>query len=120
MIEPEDDLEQSERLPEEIDAPVPRSQKARDAARRSMELQDLRDILGLAAGRRFFMRMIIKTRLMEISYTGEALSGAYNEGMRSVGQFLRDEFLEADRNNVMLAEIEHYRREEEQDNARRK
>ena len=118
-----DDFEEQEqtqaRPVEEIDAPVPRSQKAREALQRAMELQDLRDILSLAAGRRFYMRMLEKTGLLAASYTGEALSSAYNEGMRSVGRFLRDEFMEADRNNVVLAEVEHYS-QEEQDNGRRK
>ena len=117
MIEPEDELPE-ERPVEEIDAPISRSQKARDAIRRNLELQDLRDILATAAGRRFFMKMIIYTGIYARTYTGEALSGAFNEGMRSVGLFLRDEFVEADYNNVMLADVEHRRQEET--NARRK
>jgi hypothetical protein len=90
-----------------------RSKKARDVIRRRVELQDLRDVLSTAMGRRVVMRLLELTGVHRATYTGEPLSGAYNEGMRSVGLFLRDEALEADANQFVLAEVEHRRKEDE-------
>lgn len=91
----------------------PRSAKAKDAMLKRREKDDLRAILALPAGRRFLMRVLEETKIDMLAYTGEPFSTAHNEGMRSVGIFIRDIFKEADFCNYILALTE--RNQEEQD-----
>lgn len=86
----------------------PRSVKAKEAMLKRRDLDDLRAILAMPAGRRFLMRMLDETKVMDISYTGEALSGSFNEGMRHAGLYMLDLFEEADFDNVQLARRERY------------
>ena len=98
-------MTEEERDPNE---PKTRSAKAKEALLKRRETDDLRAIIATESGRRFLMRMLDETKVMGLGYTGEALSGAFNDGMRSVGLFMLDLFEEADFDNVQLARRERY------------
>jgi hypothetical protein len=92
-----------------------RQEKARASLQTRREAQDIRDVMQLAAGRRLFVRIMELTKIHATTFTGEPLSSAYNEGMRSVGLYLRDDFIEADYDHVCLAEREARAPQEELD-----
>lgn len=52
---------------------------------RSQELEDLKWVMSDARGRRFVWRLLSQARVFHASFTGEALSSAFNEGARSAG-----------------------------------
>lgn len=52
---------------------------------RSQELEDLKWVMSDARGRRFMWRLLSQARVFHSSFTGESLSSAFNEGLRSAG-----------------------------------
>lgn len=55
---------------------------------------DLRQVLSTPRGRRFVWRMLSMARIYEQSFTGDALTTAFNEGRRAVGNQLLAELNE--------------------------
>ncbi len=64
--------------------------------KRQQELEDLAEVLALPAGQRFFSRMLQLSNYLGASYAPgqtrvDALTMAYNEGLRRMGQFMATE-----------------------------
>lgn len=77
----------SEHDPLDLDAQSRIKLEAEAAQRqqRSVELEDLKWVMSDARGRRFMWRLLSQARVFQASFTGEALSSAFNEGARSAG-----------------------------------
>ena len=59
---------------------------------RQRELMELREVLDLPAGRRVFARLLGVTNVLAPSHApGDALSTAYNEGLRCAGLHIVNE-----------------------------
>ena len=59
--------------------------KARDATTELQRRRDLREVMSTPAGRRFVQSMLDDCGVVSGSFTGEALTGAHNEGLRMAG-----------------------------------
>lgn len=57
---------------------------------------DLRHVLSTPRGRRFVWRVLAMARIYEQSFTGDALTTAFNEGRRAVGNQLLAELNDTD------------------------
>ena len=64
----------------------------KDAERiRKRDLGDIRKILSIPEGRRFFWRLLSEAGIFRSSFTGDSLQTAHNEGRREIGLiFLKD------------------------------
>lgn len=64
---------------------------------RERELEDLRQILEIDAGRRVLWRLLEKTRMMQLSYVPGGLKEDFyfNEGKKSIGYYLVAEMADA-------------------------
>lgn len=65
---------------------------------RRRELNDIRAVLKNPEGRRLYWRIMEHAGVFTGSYTGDTNSTMFNEGRRSVGNFLFSEMFEADPN----------------------
>lgn len=80
-----------------MDAADEREVKRREdaAARdRRLEMEDLKRILDMAEGRRFFRRLFAKGKIFETTYTGNAY-GYFLEGRRSFALLYLNDLCEA-------------------------
>lgn len=73
-----------------------REQKRRAKDRRAQEIEDIRELLKIPAGRRFLNRMLTISRTFHESFTGNSTT-FYNEGKRSIGVTLAKDIALADR-----------------------
>jgi DNA-binding GntR family transcriptional regulator len=64
--------------------------------RRAQELQDLKDLLASAAGRRVIWRMLAHCGVFASTYDHSGSRSAYNSGMQDTGHFILAEVNEAD------------------------
>jgi hypothetical protein len=90
-----------------------RQQKAKDElALKVLELdrqKDFLEIAGSASGRRFLYALIDDCGGFSLSYTGEALGTAFNEGRRSVAVRLLQRFQLHAPNEYVAMLVEHVR-----------
>ena len=63
--------------------------------RRRRDLEDMRTILALPAGRRFYWRLLGECGIFKTSFTGNSTT-FFNEGMRQVGLKLLGDLAKAD------------------------
>lgn len=66
------------------------TERFRDLTKEQYE-RDLKALLDKPEGRRFFWRLLNDSDLFSASFTGDALTSAFNEGRRSVAQRLMGE-----------------------------
>jgi len=50
---------------------------------------DILTLLEIPAARRFFLKLFCQTHLLELSYSLDQSAAAYNEGLRTVGVWLK-------------------------------
>lgn len=63
--------------------------------RRIKELNDLKKVLSLPEGRRFYWRVMARAGAFRVPYTGDNNATNFNCGRQEVGFFMLDELLEA-------------------------
>lgn len=78
------------------------------------ELDDLRTVLALPAGRRFLLRLLKQTRVFETIWHGSALIH-YNAGQQDIGHFLLAEIRKSDAKVLMEMMVAQYDDEDEKD-----
>jgi hypothetical protein len=84
--------------------------KSRNA--RDRDLDDVRAVLGLAAGRRFLLRLMKQCRTFESVWHASA-EIHYRSGQQDVGFFVLGEIREADANEAFKIMTEGHKREEQ-------
>lgn len=57
-------------------------------------ISDMQWLMGDVRGRRFVYRLLEQAGIYRLTHTGEAISSAFNEGMRSAGLRLMNELLQ--------------------------
>lgn len=62
-----------------------RERKRKDFSRAERDANDLRWVMSDERGRRFTWNMLANCRVFATTFTGEALSAAFNEGARNMG-----------------------------------
>lgn len=81
----------TEKSPEE-------KQKERAERKRQREISDIKSVIKLPEGRRMFWRVMARSGIFKMSYTGEINSTMFNEGRRDIGNWLFSELFEANPN----------------------
>lgn len=74
--------------------------------RRRQELSDLEWVMSDGRGRRVVWRLLEQAGVFRLSYTGDALSTAFNEGQRNSGLRLMADCLEAAPEKYTLMQAE--------------
>ena len=69
-------------------------------SRRDQELEDLRQILAIPAGRGYILRLLERCGCFNLSYSNNARETAFKEGRRSVGLSIYRDVAEADHSGV--------------------
>lgn len=77
--------------------------KVKDKKRRIRQLGDIKKILSMPEGRRFFWRMLSKTGMYKTSFTGNSTTFML-EGKRQIGLFILNEMMSAD--NTAFAQMQ--------------
>ena len=62
---------------------------------REQELDDIRSVMRMEAGRRFVARLLSESRIYQTSFAGQSNQTIFNEGMRNMGLFVFSEVEEA-------------------------
>jgi hypothetical protein len=66
-----------------------REEKAAQAlSEQELELDELRWLMAAKQGRRFMWRLLERAGIYRVSFTGDALSTAFNEGTKNEGRYL--------------------------------
>jgi hypothetical protein len=81
--------------------PAAKKQKDKEKFRRERELNDIRSLCGRKEGRRLLWRIFERAHIYQSTFTGDALSGAFQEGERNVGLFLLADLTEAAPDRLM-------------------
>lgn len=74
--------------------------------RRQQELLDLEWVMSDGRGRRVVWRLLEQAGVFRLSYTGDALSTAFNEGQRNIGLRLMADCLEAAAEKYLVMQAE--------------
>lgn len=70
-----------------------REQEAEKRRQRALlDAQDFESIATLPAGRRLLKRMMVECGIYQSTFTGDALTSAYQEGKRTMGLWLIEQF----------------------------
>lgn len=84
-----------------------KSRKRKGDAQRERDLKDLREVMSTPAGRRFIWHQVLsRTGIHKSSFSTNALSMAYSEGLRSFGLMVEADITEADTNAYLLMQSE--------------
>jgi len=100
-------------LPARQDQGDPEKVRERDDVRKliaQQQLMDIRELLSLPAGRRFFWRMLGEFRMFGISFHADGVGrlDAHLEGKRVCAKWLSDELSHASRENYLLMWTENF------------
>lgn len=74
--------------------------------RRQQELLDLEWVMSDGRGRRVVWRLLEQAGVFRLSYAGDALSTAFNEGQRNIGLRLMADCLEAAAEKYLVMQAE--------------
>jgi hypothetical protein len=97
-----------------IDNAAQKKLEAKNRRRREKELGDIRKILSIPEGRRFYWRVLSKCGVFHSSWTGDVNQLLVNEGHREIGIIFLDDLLEASPTTFAQLQREHKSNNEEE------
>jgi len=83
---------------------------------REKQLGDIRKVLSIPEGRRFYWRVLSQCGVFHSSWTGDTMQTLVNEGKRAVGIVFLDDLLEASPNVFAQLQREHKSNTEPEEN----
>lgn len=107
-----------------VDTTKQDKQQKKAERKRRRELADIREVLTTPSGRRFYWRVMTDCGVFQRSFTGEVNTTMFNEGRRSIGNWLFNELMDANPNmfaqlsNEAASEAESEKRIEEMEQAK--